>query len=108
MQQKKNKAIEVVFIYLCCFSSRYHSVLFLSTGECQSSISDAIEYDTNVRSISSPNYPSDYAFNLNCYWVLSVPSGLIEITFEDFYVPDSDDLLLVSICIFNMWHVAFL
>ena len=60
-----------------------------------------MQFSSGVRSINSPNYPSNYAGNKNCYWKISVPTGLIQITFVDFDVQTYDDELKVSAIIFS-------
>lgn len=66
-------------------------------GICQTTVNDAIEYSGPSGSLTSPNYPSSYSSNQNCYWKISVPSGLIKITFvDDFHTETNDDYLYVS------------
>ena len=63
-------------------------VLFVAT--CGGSFTSA------TGSLSSPNYPHNYDNNLNCYWTITVPSGLVELTFSSFRTYSYNDYLLVS------------
>ncbi|XP_077864847.1 cubilin-like [Saccoglossus kowalevskii] len=48
-------------------------------------------------SIQSPNYPSDYANNADCVWIIQVNQGeMIKITFIDFHLENHYDTLLVG------------
>ena len=48
-------------------------------------------------SFQTSSYPSNYAPNLDCYWLIQVSDGnLIEITFQDFEV---NDAIYVSWCL---------
>lgn len=71
-------------------------MLIVNTDECQGSIGTAIEYPSTIRTLASPNYPSDYPRSKDCYWKISVASGLIKLTFVDFKVDTYDDELKVS------------
>jgi CUB domain len=50
-------------------------------------------YSGESATISTPNFPSDYPSNMNCYWLIIVSTGsLIRLSFDTFVVASSDYL----------------
>lgn len=45
----------------------------------------------------SENYPSDYSHNLDCYWNVTMPSGVVALYFSFFDTFNSNDYLKVDI-----------
>jgi hypothetical protein len=53
-------------------------------------------YTTASGIISTPNFPSDYSNNMNCYWLIITGTGTrIQLSFDTFVVDNGNDVLAV-------------
>ena len=50
--------------------------------------------------LSSVNYPDYYDNNVDCYWRITIPSGIIELQFSMIYLDYYSDFLAVR----NFYH----
>ena len=63
---------------------------------CEASFNSPLELTTPTGELGSPGYPNDYYSNLNCYWRITVPNGLVLLRFRNFETESCCDYLEVS------------
>ena len=77
---------------------RYLQVYTIIIDRCGATKASAVQLHSFTGQLSSANYPEHYDNNVDCYWKITLPSGIIELQFLYFqtYIYSRDTYLQVS------------